>query len=171
MELETVILNRRSRRSYLSKEVEEEKVDKILNAAKHAPIATGKYENLLIKVYKNEKLKEIQDSLVKLTGWDNTYNAPCVIFIYHKGGVSDLANLDTGAVIENILLEATNLSLGSLFIYSFVRVAKGYPELNKYYELKNDDGDYILRSIVSLGYVDDPTLNDVKHDMKVIKEY
>ena len=168
MDTYETILKRRSIRSYIvSKDVEEEKIEKILNAAFHAPIASGKYDNLLIKIYKNEKLKELQNELISLTNKDNTYNAPLVFFIYHKGENIDLANLDSGAVIENILLEATNLSLGSLFIYSFVRLAKEHPFFKKYYEIKREDGNYILRSIVSLGYIDKENVSNIEHKMKV----
>lgn len=168
MDTYETILKRRSIRSYLSdKEVEKEKEEKLINAAFHAPIASARYDNLLIKIYKNEKLKELQNELISLTSKDNTYNAPLLFLIYHKGENVDLANLDTGAIIENILLEATNLSLGSLFIYSFVRLTKEYPSLYKYYEIKRDDGNYILRSIVSIGYIDKENVSNIDHKMKV----
>lgn len=171
MEFEEVLLNRRSRRSYLNKEVEEEKIDKILNAGFHAPIASGKYHNLLIKVYKNESLKRLRNELTSLTNNDNTYNAPVVIFIYHKGENNDLANLDTGATIENMLLEATNIGLGSLFIYSFKRLCDNDPSFFKYKEVELESEKYLLRSIVSIGYIDNFEVRDIDHKMKVIKEY
>ncbi len=171
MELNEAILKRRSRRSYLTKEVEEEKIEKILFAGMHAPIANGKYDNLVIKVYKGEKLKNIQNKLLKLIGNDNFYNAPLAIFIYHKGNNVDLANLDSGAVIENMLLEATSLDLGSLFIYSFVRISKAREELKEYFSFNRGEDEFILRSVVSIGYIDDLSLHEVPHKIEVIKEY
>lgn len=158
---------RRSYRKYLPKEVEEEKINQILEAGMLAPIANGKYYNVVLKVFKGEELRILQDTLVKETGNDNTYNAPLVIAIYHKGENVELANLDVGAIIENMLLEARDLGLGSVFIYSICRLTRSNEALKKYNEL---DGGYILRSVISVGYVEDfNDVREVEHRFSVIK--
>ena len=162
-----LFIKRRSYRKYLSKEVEEEKIHQILEAGMLAPIANGKYYNVILKVFKGEELRILQDTLVKEAGNDNTYKAPLVIAVYHKGENIELANLDVGAIIENMLLEARDLGLGSVFIYSICRLTRSNEALKKYNEL---DGGYILRSVISVGYVEDfNDVREVEHRFSVIK--
>lgn len=166
MNFEEILNKRRSYRAYLDKEINEEDLSKIIEAGMKAPIAMGRYDNLLIKIFYKEELKKLQDDLVKYAEREITYGAKAFIAIYHKGEKDDLAFLDTGAVIENMLLKATELGVQSVFIYSLVPISKLNKELNKYYKID----DYVLRSCVSLGYA--VNINDVKnieHKIKVIK--
>ena len=109
--VDELFIKRRSYRKYLPKEVEEDKLNDILESGMLAPIASGKYFNVVLKVFRGEELKTLQETLVKETGNDNTYKAPLVIGVYHKGENVELANLDAGAIIENMLLEARELGL------------------------------------------------------------
>ena len=165
--VDELFIKRRSYRKYLPKEVEEDKLNDILESGMLAPIASGKYFNVVLKVFRGEELKTLQETLVKETGNDNTYKAPLVIGVYHKGENVELANLDASAIIENMLLEARELGLGSVFIYSICRLTRSNEALKKYNEL---EGGYILRSVVSFGYVEDfNDVREVEHKFSVIK--
>ena len=146
-----LFIKRRSYRKYLPKEVEEEKIHQILEAGMLAPIANGKYYNVILKVFKGEELRILQDTLVKETGNDNTYKAPLVIAIYHKGENIELANLDVGAIIENMLLEAASLGLGSVWIGTYpdeVRING----LKKHFNMP----EYITPfAVIAIGYSED----------------
>lgn len=165
MEFNDVILKRRSYRSYLTKEIEEDKLNEILKAGMHAPVATGSYEKLRIVVLKAEKLLKLRELLVKNLGKDPTYNSPTLVMIYHKGDNNDLTNLDAGCVGENIMLKARNEGLGSVMIYCVKRFFNEFDDLKPY--LKSDEFNFMVS--IALGYVDDQTTRDVSHKIEVIE--
>lgn len=165
MELTEAINTRRTYRSFLDKEVEKEKEEALLSAAMRAPIAMGQYDNLKLVIYKGESAKKLQDDLVKYNKRDNTYGAPLLILLYHKLDNVDLRNLDSGAVIENICLKATELGLGTTFIYSIKPTVNNVEELKKYAVIEDK---YLLTAMVSVGYIKDYTVRDIDHKFDVI---
>lgn len=164
MELNDVLIKRRSYRSFLDKKVEKEKEEEILKAAMLSPVAMGQYDNVKLVVYKNESAKKLQDELIKETGRDNTYGAPLLILIYHKLDNIELKNLDSGAIIENMLLKIAELDLGAVFIYSIKPTVNKTTSLNKYAKI----GEYSLTSMVSVGYIKEAKTRDIEHKIEVI---
>lgn len=158
---------RRSYRTFLDKKVEDDKISSILEAGMLAPVAKGEYDNIILKVFEGDELKKLQSLLIQETGKDNTYNAPLVIGVYHKGDNVDLANLDTGCIIENMLLQARALDLGSVFIYSICRLTRTLDSLKSYNKVNES---FLLRSVAAFGYVNSYNdANNVQHQIKVIK--
>lgn len=115
--LETLI-KRRACRSYdSSKVVEQEKINEIVKAGLHAPSAMNQQSSVIIVI--NDK--ETRDRLMKLNAkllnrdGDTFYGAPVVLMVIAKK--CPFADLDGGASIENMLIEATNQGLGSCWIH------------------------------------------------------
>lgn len=118
-------------RSYSEKPVEQEKIDKILQAAMIAPTAVN-YQPQKIYVLKSEK------ALAKIRAITNsTYNAPLVFLIcsdsersWHSHFVQeyDSGEMDASIVCTHMMLEAEDLGLGSVWVLLFDpdKVAKAF---------------------------------------------
>ena len=130
-----VIKKRRACRSFdIDKEVEDSKINEIVNAGLLAPSGMNRQTPVIIVI----KDRETRDRLAKLNcelgpfnkNIDSFYGAPVILLVIaHKDG---LALHDGGATIENMLLEATNQGLCSCWIHRAEE------------ELKSDEGKEIL---------------------------
>ena len=113
-----VFKNRRACRKFDSRPVEKNKIEEIVNAGLLAPSGMNRQTPVIIAISD----KETRDALCKynneITGGrfpDPFYGAPVVLLVIaHKDGLSIH---DGAAVIENMLLEATNQGLGSCWIH------------------------------------------------------
>jgi nitroreductase len=113
------IYKRRSIRTYLDKEVEHEKIEKLLKAAMAAPSACNIQPWEFVVVTDKGAIQDIKNSIRQYS----QYNTPLVIvvcgnpeFIPWKG---DTGIIDCCAAIENMLLAATVMGLGSVWIGGF----------------------------------------------------
>lgn len=109
------IFHRTSVRTYLEKEVEQEKIIQMLRAAMAAPSAANQQPWEYYVVTNKEKL----DQLSKSTPYAGaTKNAP-VAFVpcYRKDTkYPSYAQIDMSASVENLLLEAEELDLGAVWL-------------------------------------------------------
>ena len=109
-DFEEVVNTRRSIREYDSKEVEDEKIEKILKAAMQAPGSRLKAEPWEFIVVKNkETLKKIGEIKPRVT------DAPVAIVLVaniERAFYKTMWQQDMSAAAENMLLEACNLGLG-----------------------------------------------------------
>lgn len=125
MELEETIRNRRSIRSYQDKPVEEEKIHRILDAARWAPSA-GNLQSIEYIVVRD---KEIRESLSETSyGQAQPRNAPVNIVVccnfskithYGERGETLYSIQESGACIQNLMLAAHSLGLGTCWIGAF----------------------------------------------------
>ncbi|MGC8765060.1 MAG: nitroreductase family protein [Brevinematia bacterium] len=111
-----IILKRRSIRDYKSKPISERLIRKILLAGMAAPSSWGSKPWAFV-VIKNRK---ILDEIAKRHGYANMCKkAPCVILVCgvpENMKEADFLPQDCAAATENMLLEATGLGLGSVWI-------------------------------------------------------
>lgn len=166
METKEAILNRKSYRSYLTKDVEEEKLNEILEAGMHAPVATGAYENTKLVVLEGEKLKTLQSLFLKELNKDPTYGCNKLVMIYSKQRVSDLANLDAGCIGENMMLRAIDLGVSSVLVYCIKMFFEKFDSLKSYLSL---DEEYKFVVSVCLGYRDNDEFREHSHKFEVIR--
>ena len=119
-----VIKNRRSVRAY-----KDEQIEQILEAAIMAPTARGEAPWHFTVVQNKETLSDINDSVLNIlsnsgdefleaiaeSGVNVMHNAPTVVFVSAK---SDATNMqaDCSAAIENMLLAAEGLDIGSCWL-------------------------------------------------------
>lgn len=107
-------------RSYTSKAVEKEKLDKILEAAHVAPTAANFQPVHIIVVQSKEGLRKIGKAT-------NLYGAPLAIIVcanHEKAWVRPFDNkqtgdIDTAILTDHMMLQATELELGSVWICYF----------------------------------------------------
>ena len=115
------IKSRRACREFTSKEVEQDKIQEIVQAGLLAPSGMNRQTPVIIAI----KDKKTRDALMHLNNelsggrwpkdFDPFYGAPVVLLVIaHKDGLSIH---DGSACIENMLLEATNQGLGSCWIH------------------------------------------------------
>jgi nitroreductase len=109
-----IIKKRRSIRKFLSKEVEQEKIDEILKAAMYSPSAMRGRPWEFIVVRDVEARAKISKS-TPFVGF--TRNAPVILIICGREGrmIKNLWVEDCSIAAENVYLEAENQGLGTCF--------------------------------------------------------
>lgn len=123
---------RYSCRSFQEKKIEQEKLDQILEAARIAPTGANRQPQVLIVVQKEEALKKLEKAT-------NTYKAPLAIIVCcdtlktwtRPFDGKMLTDIDASIVTDHMMLQATDLDLGSVWIANFkadsVRAEFGLP--------------------------------------------
>lgn len=148
---------RYSVRKYQEKKVEEEKLLKILEAGRIAPTGANTQPQRIIVIREKEGLE-------KLSKCANIYGAPLALIICADHGVSwkrphdgkDIAELDASIVTDHMMLQATELNLGTCWICYFdakvMRVEFNIPD------------SYEPLNILAIGYSLNEPLSPERHD-------
>lgn len=149
MTLEEIMLKRRSVRKYLDKEVEKEKIDKLLHYAMSAPSAVNK-QPWEFYVVTN---KEVLASICKAGHFTKHYSPLKIIVCGNMSkalplGFKEYWVQDASAAIENILLGVVDMDLGACWegVYPQKNLAKKLQEILKMPEK------HIPLAILSIGY-------------------
>lgn len=143
MELMNVIKNRQSCRAFTNETVSESELKQIIQAGNAAPVGNGDYAGVQLTVIQDKNL------LVKLE--INAHNAMPGIPEHPLYGLStvicisckkedntNIAWANASCIAENMLLAATDLGLGSIYLLAIPAIAQFNSELCK--ELKIQDG-------------------------------
>lgn len=112
------LLTRRSVRKYSDRQVEDEKLDKVLTAGLYAPTGMNNQAPVLVAVQDKEtrdRLSRMNAAVMGASG-DPFYGAPCVIVV-----LSDPERMtwveDGSLVLGNLMNAAHSLGLGSCWIH------------------------------------------------------
>ena len=163
--LHEILEKRFSCRSFLDKDIEEEKINKILDAGILAPTACN-FEPERIIVLRD---KDIINKLNDATRY--TFNAPLIFVICYDKNVSwkrrydnkDHGDIDASIVATNMVLMATSLDLGTCFVASFdekkVKDILGLPD------------NYIVSLMIPTGYPTEVRPHNKRLDMKDLVIY
>lgn len=165
MEFEKVLLKRRSIRKYKQDKVEDEKIEKILHMAFAGPSACNKMP-LEVYVIKNE---EVLEKLCSSIRFANIKSSLAIVVCGNTKKalplqLKDYYLMDGAAMTENILLEATNLGLGSLWCGVFPEKKK----IQKIQEILNLEEHIVPMSLIKLGYSDEETEERDQYNLKKI---
>lgn len=159
------IYKRRSIRKYIEKEIEPEKIQKLLKAGMNAPSAHNKKPYEFIVVTNEEILKKLSE-----TGPYShmlEYAKAAIVIISKVTPATPYWQADCGAVVENILLEATYLNIGSCWIGEYPAMEQ-VSRVKKILEIPED---YEVFATISLGYTDqEKSPNNNYYEEKVHKE-
>lgn len=157
MEFEQVLRLRRSTRKYQDKQITEEQLNKIVDAANRAPVGSNRYSDVHLTIVQDhevllklceaawerfstrKKVEEIAgDTLDKSDNGPDTkhpdlfYGAPTVIFVSHRK--QDLQPgiewADVASVVNQMHLAATDLGLGSVYMWGALESMRMIPELD-----------------------------------------
>jgi nitroreductase len=152
----SAIFERRSVRSFLSKPVEPEKIDRILRAAFEAPSAHNRrpWEFIVITAEEDRKAVAAMSPYAKMLPKAAAAIAPCVNL--KLGGSADPDDVwwvqDLSAATENILLQISEEGLGGVWL-------GWYPDESRVKAFSARFGlpDHIIPfSVVALGYPANP---------------
>ncbi|MGI5935708.1 MAG: nitroreductase family protein [Oscillospiraceae bacterium] len=187
MEIIPAIQNRCSTRKFESRPVEEEKLNLIIEAARMAPSGKNERGNRIYVFENREVLERINQALVeavlngnavgmgpesaKLVQKDDfsfCYNAPVFILTTY---VKDPYNayVNCGCLLENAMLQACELGIGSCFI-NMIRRAENDPSLRKLLKEYGVGESEIITGGLALGYPATPfTKNSKTEGNEVIR--
>ena len=166
------IKNRRACRAFKDQEVEQSKIDEIIEAGLLAPSGMNRQTPVIIAIKDKKTRDELMELNRKIMGRDGDpfYGAPVILLVIaNKNGLS---LHDGGATIENMLLEATNQGLASCWIHRAeeeIRSEEGRKILS-FTGLNFDD--YIGVGHVIIGYPKDgyvPSPKVIRDGRKFIK--
>lgn len=141
------IYQRRSIRKYQEKDITIEILEKLVKAGMQAPSAHNlkPYDFILIK---NKPTLESLSETGLYCHMLKQANAAIVVCSIADSIKTPYWQADCGAVVENILLEATNLGIGSCWIGEYPNVEKSA----KVKDILNIPKDYQVFATISLGY-------------------
>ena len=135
MELLEGLKARRSCRKYLDKQITDAQLETILEAGLYAPSAKNQQAVVIVAIQEKEAVAKLckMNAAVMGVDKDTFYGAPTVLLVLaHKDNANGVA--DGSCVMENLMLAAHGLDLGSCWINR----AKE--------ELETDEGKALLKS-------------------------
>lgn len=122
MEFFDLIQRRHSVRAYKSDPVEQEKINKILEAARLAPTAANRQPFKVLVIHTSGREQEIS----KIYGREWFYKAPVVLGMctipdkaWVRSDSKNYCDIDAAIVMDHIILAATDLGLGTCWIGAF----------------------------------------------------
>ncbi len=111
---------RRSIRKYKKTQVEEEKMEAILEAATYAPTGAGSQSPVIVAVQDPELVKKISKMNAAVAGMANIdpfYGAPTVVIVLADQTAAPTWKEDAALVAGNILNAAHSVGVDSCYIY------------------------------------------------------
>ena len=161
------ILNRKGIRTYTSEKVSKDSVMQLLTAANCAPSVNNMQPWRFSVVMNNKELIEKLSSLTVYHNW--VKNAPCLISIFldtkdldDKSPSTYLRHIESiGAAIQNIILAAQELGLGTCWISEILQYE------DKVKELLGVSDDLQLMAVITVGYSSGRNFKSNKKDIVV----
>jgi nitroreductase len=173
MELSDAINKRRSVRKYKDKEVSNDIIEKLIDAARMAPSGMNIQPWKFVVVKDKEKLKKIRElytngrEKLKIYEQDTSFVENATVIIVCNDKKFDWAKQACHYAIQNIMLEAVELGLGSLCLGALM-VPEGISGLK---ELCSIPDDYEIILPIAVGYPDETPEVPEKKDIKDILSY
>ncbi len=156
MQFQEVLRQRVSTRDFVQKPVPAAAVRAITEAALYAPVGMHCFETLHLSVITNRQLLErIRQCGVKASGdekADPLHGAPLLIVV-SSSQEGDIAALNVSCLVENMLLAATDLGLGNLYVRGVIADAAKDEQLVR--DMKIPAG-FIPVASVAVGYAASP---------------
>ena len=155
MDFEQVLSLRRSVRRFQDKEIPDTLIDKMVRAGQCSPVGKADFSHYAIAVITDGAiLSELSREDKKITGRGNPiFGAPLVFLILSQDdAVEDSVKLNAGIIAENIHLEAVNLGLASVCVYSFIRNLKNRKEDSSWLPRMEFPKGYHPEFAVAVGY-------------------
>lgn len=159
MELMKAIAMRKSTRSYKPEQISEEDLNIILSAGCSAPVGRGAYDNVHLTVVQNA---ELLDRISKMTAKlynrpeaNPVYDAPTVVVVSGRPKEefphAEIAN--AACIIENMSLAATDIGVGSVYLWGILQAFRADSELLNALHLPEG---FVPASCLALGYPTKP---------------
>lgn len=143
-----IINKRRSVRNYTKEEIDDSNFELLVRAGFQAPTACNQKSLAFVIIKDNNIIMALSELSRGSKVLSKAQGAIAVILLDRDLKAPRMADADCAAATQNILLEATNLALGSCWIGIYPeedRMSKGASILNLASDMK-------LYSIIALGY-------------------
>ena len=114
-----VLKTRRSCRSFKPDMVEDEKIEKIVEAGMYAPTGMGKQSPIIIAITDKEMRDRLSKENLRISGRDSGdpfYGAPVILIVLADKNIGTYL-YDGSLVMGNLLNAAHSLGLGSIWIH------------------------------------------------------
>lgn len=155
MELMKAIAMRKSTRNYKSEQISDESLNIIINAGCAAPVGMGFYDAVHLTVVQNPDLLDIIiKTYANINGNQKAnplYGAPTLVVVsgkpHDKFPHAEIAN--AACIIENMALAATNIGIGSVYLWGILHAFDVDKELLKALDLPEG---FIPASCIALGH-------------------
>ncbi|MGE4485764.1 MAG: nitroreductase family protein [Oscillospiraceae bacterium] len=169
METMKAIAKRKSTRSYKQDQIPNDILNTILAAGCAAPVNLGNYDTLHLTVIQDKEiLKKLSASVSKVipVEGDLLYGAPTIVLISSLTDetLPDFDYVNTGCVLENMMIAATDQKVDSVLIGGTVLALNADLELQKAFEIP--DGFKAMAS-VALGYAATPDQTEKELTVKI----
>ena len=133
MEFYQAVFTRCSCRSYTDAPVSETELNAILAAANAAPVGMGAYHTVHLTVIRNKEfmaaVSAATQEFLKRED-DPLYGVPVMVLVSAKPGMPPAIEFQNAStIIQNMLLTATDLGLGSVYLMGSIAAMKTKPEL------------------------------------------
>ena len=152
MELEKVLLSRKSCRKFTDKAVEAEKLEKVVVSASLAPLGLPRMCTPMLTVVTEKEL---------LAGLKGTYDAPAVIIVScPPSPAPGIGDQNAACVVEMMSLMATDLGLGNIYLYGVTANLQGDADMKAKLEIPEN---FTPLAALALGYGEE--------DVAVCKEF
>lgn len=148
MELRETIRCRQSIRSFTDQKVSKEDMEKIVEAGVLAPTGRNTQNLLIVGLVDQEKLSSL---LERVPCKKNFYNCTAIAFVFEKSA-DRLSDLNAGAAMENMLLQATDLGIASCWIHSVRDIFEEKENCKILQEILELKKPYKLLETIALGY-------------------
>jgi nitroreductase len=130
----TTIEKRKSIRAFKPEQIPAEAIETILKAGSEAPIAVGAFDTIHFTVVQDvEIIKRISEAATRgsqRAGSDIFYGAPTVIIVSSAKQIAPGIEIaDAAAIVENFLLAATDIGIGSVYNFGANSAIAADPEL------------------------------------------
>jgi len=150
MDFNSILALRQSTRAYTDEKISREDLDAILLAGNSAPVGKADYESLHFTAIQNaDLLKKIDAAAAKGLGNPDMhpiYGVPTLIVISGRDGLfPNIEYANTGCIMENMHLKATELGHASVYLWALCRGVNMDAELLK--EMKVPEGFRVLSAL------------------------
>ena len=142
------IFERVSIRRFTEQKVEDEKVELFLRAAMQAPSGGNQHSEQFIVVRNTELIRKLREAARPYGALESATLAIVTLADQEKMKFEELWRHDLGAVCENILLEATSLGLGAVWM-SADGTRDRQDKIRKLFDIPDN---LLPFSVIALGY-------------------
>ncbi len=146
------IRTRRSVRSFTEKRIPQEAVRAIVEAATYAPSAMNRQSWHFTVVHNREKIQKLAEAIGQQIGREGyDFYKPDMLILVEADRENQNGQLDSGCAMENIMLAAHSLGVGSVW----VNQAKGIcdePGVRKVLDEFGVPATHVIWGIAALGY-------------------
>ncbi|WNY24226.1 hypothetical protein MmiHf6_15560 [Methanimicrococcus hongohii] len=162
METLDALKYRKAVRKYKKEQIKDTELETILAAGGIAPVGMGDYASIHVTVVQNPEILKKISSAVKaavpeMNAPDPIYGAPTLVVVSSKPNerMPTIGDFNTGCILENMMIAATDIGVGSIFMLLPVFAFTDPLLVSK---LKIPSGFKPLATM-ALGYSDEPAVS------------